>query len=84
MRDSVILNTPLFPIFSQPHPRALSYHNHFRNIYANNPPHPSTTVPPRDIAVFDYHLLEGDSEELLEKYPEAIKIRDAAGARGLL
>ena len=68
------------PIFSQPYPRALSYHNTFLDIYSNTPRHTTTSVPERDIVTVDYHLVEGDADALLEAFPEARKIRDAAGS----
>ena len=77
---SVVLNTDGMPIFSQPYPGALSYHNHFTDIYSNTPRHPSTLVPQRDIITVDYHLLEVTPEEYLAAFPEAVKIRDAAGS----
>lgn len=76
---SVMLNVPLLPIYSQPHPLALSYHNHFIDIYSNYPAHTSTSVEERDIVTVDYHLLEGDANALLDAFPEAKAIRDAAG-----
>ena len=76
---SVVINTDGMPIFSQPHPQALSYHNTFREIYSNTPRHVSTHVPARDILVDGYYLVEGDPALLLETYPEAVKIREAAG-----
>ena len=79
VRHSVMLNAPIIPIFSQPHPQALSYHNHFYDIYSNTAAHPSTNVAERDIVTEDFHLLEGDAEALLEAFPEAKAIRDAAG-----
>ena len=76
---SVMLNAPIIPIFSQPHPQALSFHNHFYDIYSNTAAHPSTSVAERDIVTERFYLLEGDADTLLETYPEAVKIRDAAG-----
>ena len=80
VRDSVVLNVDGMPIFSQHHPRALSYHNTFRGIYSNTPRNENTVVPSRDIVTVDYHLFEGTPDELLAKYPETVKIRNAAGA----
>ena len=76
---SVVINTSGMPIFSQPHPNASSYHNSFTDIYSNTQRHVSTHVPSRDVITTDYHLNEGDAEALLAAYPEAVKIRDAAG-----
>ena len=76
---SVVINVSGMPIFSQPHPNASSYHNHFSEIYSNTPPHQSTVVPSRDIVTEKYYLVRGDANALLEAYPEAVKIRDAAG-----
>ncbi len=81
VRDSVVLNTDGMPIFSQPHPQALSYHNTFKNIYSTTQRHESTHVPLRDIITEDYHLVEDGPDALFAKYPEAKAIRDAAGAK---
>ena len=78
--DSVVINTDGMPIFSQPHPQALSYHNTFRNIYSTTQRHVSTHVPERDVLTENYCLVEEGPEALFEKYPEAAKIRDEAGA----
>ena len=79
--NSVVINVDCYPIFSQPHPQALSYHNHFRDIYSNTQRNPSSHVPERDVVVESYYLVEGTPDKLLEAYPEATKkIRDAAGA----
>ena len=80
VRDSVVLNVDGMPIFSQDYFTALSYHNTFRNIYSNTPKHGTTVAPERDIVTLDYHLLEGTPDALLRAYPEAVKIRDGAGA----
>ena len=79
--DSVVLNTDGMPIFAQPAPQGLAYHNTFRNIYSNTPYHESAHVPARDVFVESYHLLEVSPEEYLEAHPEAVKIRDAAGSK---
>lgn len=77
--NSVILNVPLLPIYSQDHPQALSYHNRFVDVYSNYPAHKTTSVEERDIVTEHFHLLEGDAEALLDAFPEARAIRDAAG-----
>ena len=77
---SVMFNIPIFPIFSQPHPEALSYHNRFEDIYANTLPNPATSVAPRDIVRENYVYEDISPEEYLAKYPEAKRIRDAAGS----
>jgi hypothetical protein len=77
---SVVLNTEQMPIFSQPHPQALSYHNHFTEIYSNTTPHVSTHVPMRDIIRENYVYDNVTPEEYLAKHPEAKRIRDAAGS----
>ena len=77
---SVVLNTEQMPIFSQPHPQALSYHNHFTEIYSNTTPHVSTHVPVRDIVRENYVYDNVSPEEYLAKYPEAKRIHDAAGS----
>jgi hypothetical protein len=67
------------PIFSQPHPGALSFHNHFTEIWSNTTPHVSTHVPTRDIVRTNYVYDNITPEEYLTKYPEADAIRKAAG-----
>ena len=79
--NSVVVNVDGMPIFSQPHLSALSYHNHFRNIYATTERHVSTHVPERDVITESYYLVEGGEDDLLAAYPEARAIRDAAGAQ---
>ena len=76
---SVILNVPILPIFSQPHPFALSYHNRFTDIYSNYPAHYTTSVPERDIVTERFYFVEGNAEGVLDAYPEAVAIRDASG-----
>jgi len=68
------------PIFSQPHPGALSYHNTFRNIYSTTQRHKSAHVPERDVITLDYHLVEEGADALFAKYPEVKAIRDKAGS----
>ena len=81
---SVVLNNEMMPIFSQPYPGALSYHNHFTEIYSNTTPHISTHVPPRDIIRENYVYDNLTPEEYLAKYPEAKRIADAAGCKNLI
>lgn len=76
---SVVLNTDGMPIFSQPHPQALSYHNHFTDIYSNTVAHISTHVPARDILRINYIYDAITPDEFLAKYPEAVAIREKAG-----
>jgi hypothetical protein len=76
---NVVLNNEQMPIFSQPHPGALSYHNHFTDIWSNTTPHVSTDQVQRDIIRTNYVYDDLAPEEYLEKYPEARAIRDAAG-----
>jgi hypothetical protein len=76
---SVVLNNEQMPIFSQPHLAALSYHNHFVDIYANTVAHPSAHVPKRDVLCVNYVYDDLPPEEYLAKHPEAKRIRDAAG-----
>lgn len=79
VRDNVIIGCSI-PIFSQPHPLALSYHNHFTNIYSTTPIHQSTHIPERDVLTENYVMVEAGLDALLEAYPEAKAIRDKAGA----
>ena len=79
--DSVVINVDEMPIFSQPHLGSLTYHNHFRNIYSTTEPHISSHVPERDVIRSGYRMVKGGEKELLEAYPEAKAIRDAAGAK---
>ena len=81
---SVVLNNERMPIFSQPYPGALSYHNHFTDIYSNTTPHVSTHVPPRDVVRENYVYDDITAEEYLAKYPEAEAIRNAAGCKNLI
>ena len=81
---NVVLNNEQMPIFSQPHPTALSYHNHFTDIYSNTTPHVSTHVPPRDVVRENYVYDNITPEEYLAKYPEAEAIRVAAGCKDLV
>ncbi|MBE6656616.1 MAG: hypothetical protein E7609_07120 [Ruminococcaceae bacterium] len=76
--DSVIIGCSI-PIFSQPHPLALSYHNTFKNVYSTTPIHNSAHVPARDVVTENYVLAEEGEEQLLAEHPEARAIRDAAG-----
>ena len=76
---SVVLNDEQMPIFSQPHPQALSFHNHFTDIWSNTTAHPSTDQAHRDIIRTNYVYDDLAPEEYLEKHPEARAIRDAAG-----
>ena len=78
--DSVVINVDGMPIFSQPHPGALSYHNTFRNIYSTTQRHKSAHVPERDVITLDYHLVEEGADALFAKHPEVKAIRDAAGS----
>ena len=80
---NVIINCKR-PLFSQLHEGALSYHNHFTEIYSNTPNHHSAHVPARDIITKDYYYHEGNAEALFEAYPVAKSIRDAAGAHLIL
>ena len=80
VRDNVVLNNEQMPIFSQPHPNALSYHNHFISIYSNTVPHVSTHVPLRDIVRENYVYDNVSPEEYFAKHPEAKRIADAAGS----
>ena len=77
---SVVLNNEQMPIFSQPHPQALSYHNHFTEIYSNTTPHVSTHVPMRDVVRENFIYDNVTPEEYLAKHPEAKRIQDAAGS----
>ncbi|MBE6567277.1 MAG: right-handed parallel beta-helix repeat-containing protein [Ruminococcaceae bacterium] len=79
VRDSVIIGCSI-PIFSQPHPQALSYHNTFKNIYSTTTIHPSTHIPSRDVITENYIKVEDGLDALLEAYPEAKAIRDKAGS----
>ena len=81
VRDSVIINC-ITPVFAQ-HTvaSAFAYHDHFHNIYSTTPPRPGSHAPGRDCLIYDYHMVEEGKMALLEKYPEAVKIRDAAGCQ---
>ena len=79
MSDSVIVNC-LTPIFSQPHPQALSYHNLIRNIYSTKPHGQNIHAPARDVVIRDFHLVPEGEDILLQRYPEAQEIKKSAGA----
>ena len=68
------------PVLAQ-HGIALSYHNHFINIYSTTPIHQSTHVPERDVVTENYVMVEAGIDALLEANPAAKAIRDAAGSK---
>ena len=68
------------PIFSQFHvPNQYTHHNYIHDIYTDYPIDSGNHAPWRDTIVEDcYYVAEGRAA-LLERYPEARKIRDGAG-----
>jgi hypothetical protein len=79
MYDSVIINCHT-PIYSQPHPQALSYHNHIHGIYSTKPFALNIEAPQRDVIIRDFHLVPEGGDVLLATYPDARKIEENAGA----
>lgn len=79
MYDSVIVNC-LTPVYSQPHPEALSFHNLIHRIYSTKPHALNIHAPARDVIIKDFFLEDGDEKNLLAKHPEAKEIKKNAGA----
>ena len=79
MYDSVIVNC-LTPVYSQPHPQALSFHNLIHRIYSTKPHALNIHAPARDVVIKDFFLEDGDEKNLLAKHPEAKEIKKNAGA----
>ena len=79
MYHSVIVNCAI-PVFSQPHPQALSFHNHIHDIYSTLPYAPSLHAPGRDVVIEDFHLVPEGEKALLAQNPEARKIKKGAGS----
>lgn len=70
------------PIFSQFHvPSQYTFHNHIDDIYTDFPVDRGNHAPWRDTLLQRYYDDARSEEELLAKYPEAVRIRDAAGCR---
>lgn len=69
-----------YPLFSQPHPRATSWHNHIYDNYINTPLAPEGILAPeRDVIYTDNHIDLLSEAELLAKYEEAKRIKEASG-----
>lgn len=79
MYDSVIINCHT-PIYSQPHPEALSYHNSIHGIYSTKPYGLNIDAPQRDVIIKDFYLVSEGGDALLEAYPEAKQIKETTGA----
>ncbi|MBE6567806.1 MAG: right-handed parallel beta-helix repeat-containing protein [Ruminococcaceae bacterium] len=79
MSDSVIVNCHT-PIYSQPHPEALSFHNLIHRIYSTKPHAHNIHAPARDVIIKDFYLVEGDEAALFTAHPEAREIKKTAGA----
>ena len=78
VRDSVIINCAT-PLYSQHHPLALSYHNHFFNNYSTTHHRREFHAPGRDVLFYDCHVVEEGEDALYEAYPIAKEIKAAAG-----
>ena len=78
---SVIVNC-LTPLFSQ-HTvaSAFAHHNHLHDVYSTTRVTPGSHAPARDCLIYDYHMVEEGEAALFEAYPEAAKIKDAAGCK---
>ena len=79
VRDSVIINCAL-PVFSQFHwPPAGTYHNTLHRVYSTTAIDRGNHAPYRDTILGENFVELDGPEALYAKYPEALKIRDAAG-----
>ncbi len=78
-RHNVIIGVRL-PIFSQFHVAdQYTYHNHIEEIYSSFPVDRGNHAPWRDTVLGRVYDDVDTEQALLEKYPEAVAIRDAAG-----
>ena len=78
VRHSVIINCAT-PLYSQTHPGALSYHNHFFDNYSTTKHRRDYHMPGRDVLFYDCHVVEEGEDALYEAYPVAKEIKAAAG-----
>ena len=80
---SVMVNCarPLFSQYTVHH--AFTNHNHIHDIYFTKVPnmvsYEPSHAPYRDTLLYDLHFVEGSLDELIEAFPVAKEIRDAAG-----
>lgn len=78
VRHNVIVNCAN-PLYSQHHPLALSYHNHFFDNYSTTHPYKQFQAPARDVLFYDCYVVEDGFDALAEAYPEARSIKENAG-----
>ncbi len=78
VRHSVIINCAT-PLYSQHHPLALSYHNHFFDNYSTTHHRKDFHAPGRDVLFYDCHVVEEGEDALYEEYPVAKEIKAVAG-----
>ena len=80
---SVMVNCarPLFSQYTVHH--AFTNHNHIHDIYFTKTPnmvsYEPSHAPYRDTLLYDLHFVEGGLDELIEAFPVAKEIKDAAG-----
>ena len=79
MYHSVIINCAT-PVYSQPHPLALSFHNHIHDIYSTLPYDSRLHAPGRDVIIEDFHLVSEGEEALLAQNAAARDIKKNAGS----
>ena len=74
-----VIKTSRIPLFTQYHVSSqYTHHNRSHHIYATDPIDSQNHVPERDTLMSDI-FVESDFDTLLEKYPHAAAICDAAG-----
>ena len=78
VRHNVIVNCAN-PLYSQHHPLALSYHNHFFDNYSTTEPIKWFQAPGRDVVFYDCKVETAGFEALAEAYPTAREIKENAG-----
>ena len=80
---SVMVNCarPLFSQYTVHH--AFTNHNHIHDVYFTKVPnmvsYEPSHAPYRDTLLYDLHFVEGDLDALIEAFPVAKEIKDAAG-----
>ena len=78
VRHNVIINC-LTPLYSQHHPGALSYHNHFIDNYSTTHNRSEFHSPGRDVYFYDCHVVEEGYEALAKAFPVVEEIKKNAG-----
>ena len=78
VRHNVIVNCAN-PLYSQHHPLALSYHNHFFDNYSTTQPIKWFQAAARDVLFYDCYVVEDGFDALAAAYPVARNIKENAG-----